>query len=407
MKSFIGIDWSEKHHDVRVHNAHGACLARFQVDHTLPGFQQLHHKLQQLNPQPAHCLVALETHDTLLVDFLGDCGYTLYVLAPSRVARNRGRHRASGAKDDDHDAYVLADLLRTDHRRLLPWRPNSPVVRQLRLRLSAIDDLTGDIVRQHNRLRAYLLRYYPQALSAFQNLQTHIALDFLVAFPTPQAAQALSYEQFYAFCRTQGYHQYRHLPGKYAALIDEAPQADPAIAAASQAQVAPLARRLRTLLVEKTQALQAVETLFSQHEDAPLFDSLPGAGQMLAPKLLVMFGDRRERYPDYTILQGIAGTAPVTRQSGQARWVAFRQACNRSYRRTMQQFARCSITQSVWAAGYYQQAKKRNLSDSHAYRCLANRWVRIIWTLWQRREPYDERQHLRDVHHGRRQLVPA
>jgi transposase len=402
MKSYVGIDWSERQHDVRVQNEAGASVARFRVPHSLAGFQTLAARLRQINPEPANCLVGLETQDNLLVDYLGEEGFTLYVLPPNSVAHNRRRYQSSAAKDDDRDAFVMADVLRTDQGRLRPWRPDSVLVRQLRVHLSGLDDLTGDIVREQNRLRATLLRYYPQALAAFPNLQLGLALHFLEAFPSPAAVAQLSYEAFVAFSKAHGYYHYRHLPGKYAQFLTEVPQGDPALANAYQLRTRDLAQQLRLLCSQKKTRLQQIQALFEQHEDAALFASLPGAGELLAPKLLVMFGDQRTRYPQPMFLPAIAGTAPVTRQSGKAQRVTFRRACNRSYRQTAQQFARCSCTKSVWAAGYLQRCLTRGKSYSHAYRCLANRWLHIIWTLWQRREVYDEEHHLRDVHQQRR-----
>ena len=132
------------------------------------------------------------------------------------------------------------------------------------------------------------------------------------------------------------------------------------------------------------------------------FASLPGAGDLLAPKLLVMFGDHRHHLPSPTIIQALAGTCPVTIRSGQRRSVRFRRACNRSFRLTSQQFAKLSVRQSAWATAYFQNARSRGLSPNHAYRCLANRWLKIIWTLWQRHELYDEAYHLRQIHQQRR-----
>ena len=45
-----------------------------------------------------------------------------------------------------------------------------------------------------------MLRFYPQALDAFEPLKTHFSLRFLRAFPAPAALKALTYEQFAAFC---------------------------------------------------------------------------------------------------------------------------------------------------------------------------------------------------------------
>jgi len=41
-------------------------------------------------------------------------------------------------------------------------------------------------------------------------------------------------------------------------------------------------------------------------------------------------------------------------------------------------------------------------SKSHAYRCLANRWLGIIWKLWQTGQVYDEAYHLQQINEHRR-----
>ncbi|HID52192.1 MAG TPA: hypothetical protein EYP41_09160, partial [Anaerolineae bacterium] len=204
MKILIGIDWSQKHHDVRIHNEAGACLAKLQIPHSLAGFQQLEQQVQQFNPEPTHCLVAIETADNLLVDFLWSRQYCLYVLAPSVVKGNRSRQRASIARTDDSDAALLADILRTDRHTLIPWQPDGELVSQMRLLLSFIDDLTTSITQYSNRLHASLLRYYPQTLAAFKQIGTPLALHFLIAYPTPEAAVNLTYPEFDAFCQQHG-----------------------------------------------------------------------------------------------------------------------------------------------------------------------------------------------------------
>ena len=104
MKTIIGIDWSEKKHCVHFYNEAGALLSRFEIEHSLSGFIQLERRLAKVNPEPTDCLIAIETNNTLLVDFLHSRNYTLYVLAPSLVKHSRERQGSSGAKDDDRDA---------------------------------------------------------------------------------------------------------------------------------------------------------------------------------------------------------------------------------------------------------------------------------------------------------------
>lgn len=52
--------------------------------------------------------------------------------------------------------------------------------------------------------------------------------------------------------------------------------------------------------------------------DYKLFAALPGAGPALAPRLLVAFGERRERFPNAAALQKYAGVAPVTERSARS-----------------------------------------------------------------------------------------
>jgi transposase len=404
MKTLIGIDWSHQRHDVRIHNVKGACLARLTIPHNLNGFQQLQAKIRQFNPDPSNCLVAIETADNLLVDFLWEQGYRLYVLAPSVVKGNRSRQRASAARNDDRDAALLADILRTDRHGLIPWQPDGALVGQMRLLLSFIDDLTASIVQYGNRLRLILCRYYPQAEAAFSNVDVPLCLHFLNAYPTPAAAARLAYAEFQTFCRQHGDRRGDCQARRFAALQQPSPPVAAELLPAFAEQTPWLAHHLLGLVAQKQRAVGQLQTLFGDHPDHAIFASLPGAGDLLAPKLLVMFGDHRSRLPSAALIQALAGTCPVTDQSGQSRRVYFRRACNRSFRLTTQQFAKASVQQSPWAAAYFDRAYQRGMSKSHAYRCLANRWLVIIWTLWQRRQLYDESYHWQQVQRHRQPL---
>lgn len=402
MKSYIGIDWSEKHHNVCILNKAGACLNRFQISHTLDGFQRLEELLARANSDVSACMIAIETDHNSLVDFLWSRGYKLYILPPNQVKSNRGRQRASRAKDDDSDARLLADIIRTDQGRLIPRQADGVLVQQMRSLLSWVDDLTESIKRHRNRLRAILLNYYPQPLAAFGNLTSQYSLKVVAAYPSPAHLSGLTFQHFVTFSRAQGYYHTSRLPGYYAQLREPMPAAPEAVWSALEKQTVFLANQLLTLMEQKQVAISHAQRLFQQHPDAPIFASLPGTGALLGPKLLVMFGEHRSRFPKPTILPAIAGTCPVTVQSGGSHYVRFRWACNHSYRQTVQQFAKCSVRQSVWAAGYFDRALTRGMSRSHAYRCLANRWLHIIWTLWQKQEIYDEAYHMGQVNRYRR-----
>jgi hypothetical protein len=239
-----------------------------------------------------------------------------------------------------------------------------------------------------------LLRYYPAATQVFSSLQVQIALEFLDVYPTPQAAAALTWADFQAFAQKHGYRRPKKLPACFARLQGDFPQASLETVRVYQDEAVQLAQLLLTTVRAKNAAMRTLHTLFQQHPDQAIFASLPGAGDLLAPALLAKFGDDRRRFPIPASIQALAGTCPVTQESGKRKRVYFRRACDREFRHIAQQWAINSLDESAWAHTYWNGIRPHCQSDSHAHRCLANRWLAIAWKLWQSRTPYDEDYHL-------------
>jgi hypothetical protein len=93
----------------------------------------------------------------------------------------------------------------------------------------------------------------------------------------------------------------------------------------------------------------------------------------------------------------LAGTCPVTKSSGRHHSVHFRAACDHDFRWMTQQWAVASVisVKSPWAVAYWHAVRERGHSDSHAYRCVANRWLAVAWKVWQSRQLYDEAVHFK------------
>ena len=395
MQVYTGIDWSENKHDIVFMNQAGVSIAQLTIPHDPDGFLKLDAARATLGVAPQDCAVGLETAHNLLIDFLWSRQYTqVYVIPPSVTKSNRGRFGSSRARTDQSDALLLADIVRTDQSRLQPWHPDSLLTRQIRAKVSLCAFVTRNIVRTSNRLRAVLLRYYPAALQVFSSLRTQIALAFIQTYPTPQAAAALTFDAFHAFAAQQGYKRPDKLRTYFTGLHRPQPQAMPETVLVYQEEAVQLAALLLNLLKVKNSTKRAIKSLFTQHPDAFIFDSLPGAGDLLAPSLLAKFGDDRQRFPAPSGVQALAGTCPVTDESGKHKVIRFRKACDREFRSIAQNWAIASLSESLWANAYWHQVRPRCDSKNHAYRCLANRWLSIAWTLWQKREPYDETYHL-------------
>ena len=395
MPVYIGIDWSENKHDVVFLNEAGAVLAQLTMSHTPDGLLNLEKTRQYAGLSLDECWVALETAHNLVIDFLWSRGYhQVYVIQPSVIKSCRGRYGSSGARNDPKDGRLIADVLRTDQARLQPWRPDSLLTRQIRAKVSLINHLTRNTVRLSNRLRAVLLRYYPAAVEMFSSLTVQTALHFLQSYPTPQSAAQLTFAEFELFAGQHGYRRPQKLAEVFARLERAYPEASTETVLVYQDQVPVLANLLLITVEAKKQALMEVETLFGQHSDQFIFASLPGTGKFLGPALLAKFGDDRQRFPSPASLQALAGTCPVTDQSGKRRLIKFRQGCDREFRQIVQQWGRHSLETSVWANAYWQRVRPQCASDNHAYRCLGNRWLAIAWKLWHTRQAYDEAYHL-------------
>lgn len=398
MTVYIGIDWSEQKHDVVFLNQAGAQLAYICIPHSLAGFQAFDRQRAQLGLRVADCVIGIETAHSLLVDYLISQQYpAVYVLPPNQVHANQGRFRQSGARDDPVDAHLIAEILRTDRGRLRPWQPDALLTRQMRAQVRWILELGRQSVRLSNQLRAVLLRYYPATLQVFASgLSSQILPELILAYPDPASAQALSLADFQTFAKAHRYPQPARLPACFARLqANDPPTAsDATLLYRSQAQ------QLAHLLLETTrtrlQNLAELQQRYHQHPHHDRFASLPKAGELIGPALLAFFGDDPQRFPTAASVQAAAGTAPVTERSGKRCFVHFRLACDKNWRYICQEWARLLVgpDPSPIALSYYHQLRRHAHSESHALRCVANRWLAVAWKVWQSGQPYDLAYHL-------------
>lgn len=396
MKVYLGIDWSEKKHNVCWLNAAGAVIQEGIIPHTPEGFLQLVKICQQLQVEAGEAVIGLETAHNLLIDYLLESQLgPIYVLPPNLVKSNQGRFAQSGAKDDRRDAHLIAEILRTDPGRLHAWQPDSLLTRRIRARVQMLSLLNRTIRQYTSYLRSVLLRYYPAALEVFSGLDQPVTLAFLQCFSTPTAAHALTYAQFTGFLQEHHHTQRQAWPMAFQRLQVDYPIVNQATLELYSTQMLVLVDTLRHLLEQKRATRLALLHDFQQHPDAALYQSLPGAGDLLAPALLSKLGDDRGHFPSPAVLQAVAGTCPVTRRSGRAKSVHFRRACDHDFRHIVQQWAVAALKQNPVAQAYFSQVRPHCRSDNAAYRRLANRLLAVLWRLWQDHIPYDEATHLR------------
>src|SRR5437667_1599388 len=114
---------------------------------------------------------------------------------------------------------------------------------------------------------------------------------------------------------------------------------DPAIVEGESRRARTLVAVIETLRSQIAEYDVRIAELVATHPEASLFGSLPGAGPVLVPRLIVAFGTRRERFESADEVERFSGIAPVTETSGKSKWVHMRRACPQFVRQTFHEFA--------------------------------------------------------------------
>lgn len=393
MPFHAGLDWGGESHAVCVIDAAGGVAARITARHDAAGLADLLAALRRIAP-PAELPVAIERPSGLIVDVLVEAGHPVVPIHPNVVKACRPRYRAAGGKSDPGDAFVLADILRTDGHRFRPLRPASDEIKALRALVRGRGDLVAQRTALANQLRALLEGFWPGAAAIFADIGSPIALAFVRRYPTPDSAARLGTKRLAAFLAAHAYCGRRGADELLARL--RAPPAGLAGEAEADAK-GELARALASLLeplgAEIARLSARIEHAVAELPDGKIVMSFPRAGRICAAGLLAELGDVRERFPTEDQLAAEAGVCPVTHASGKSRGVVFRWACNKKLRAAITCFADNSRHASTWAASIYRSARDRGCKHPHAVRILARAWVRVLWKAWQDRTHYDPARH--------------
>jgi len=394
MSYTVGVDWGATAHAVCVLDQVGAVQLRLECPHSAAGLAELLSRLRRFAP-PSELPVAIERPSGLVVETLLAAGHTVVPIHPNAVKACRPRYRAAGGKSDPGDAYMLADILRTDGHRFAPLRPASDEIKALRALVRGRDDLVATRVALANQLRSLLDGFWPGAAAVFAAVDSPIALAFLARYPSPETARRLGHKRMQAFLA-----QHRYCGRRSADELLERLRAAPA-GQAGQAESDAKGELVRALVASLAGIVDAIRDLTSRIEhavadlpDGRIVMSFPRAGKINAAQILAELGDVRERFPTQDQLAAEAGVCPVTHASGKSRGVTFRWACNHRLRAAITCFADNSRHSSPWAADIYRRARSRGCNHPHATRILARAWVRILWRAWQDRASYDPKRHL-------------
>jgi len=360
--AFVGLDWGDEKHALSLCPAHSSVVERATLEQTPEALANWANALRTRFPS-GQIAVALEQARGALLAGLSQYEHiVLFPVNPKSLARFREALYPSRSKDDPVDGDLLLEMLLKHRAHLRPWQPDTVQTRQLGLLNEQRRNFVDLRTCLTNQLLSHLKAIFPQALElAGEDLGSRMATDFLKKWPTLQAVQKAKPSQL----RTFYYGHNSRSEELIDARLERVSKAvaltkDPALLKAHSLAIEALASQLATLRPWIEQYDRQIAELFCAHPDAFIFESLPGAGPVLAPRLLASLGTDRSRFPGSVELSCYTGIAPVTEQSGKTQyWVHIRWSCPKFIRQSWHEFAYCSIKYSAWAAALYEQYRKK------------------------------------------------
>jgi transposase len=390
MAPTAGIDWASEAHEVCV-SEEGRVNERFSAGHDERGIAALAGRLVGLGVER----VAIERPDGILVERLLAAGLEVLAIHPNQVKAARARFAVAHGKSDRFDAYVLAELARTDAHRFRALVPDGDETKALRALTRAREDLVGARVELANQLRAQLEAFWPGAL-IFSEVDSPIGLAFIGRYPSPAEAKGLGAGRMRAFLERNSYSG-RTDPAELVARMRSAPQGTAGLAEheARRAVVLGLLGALGPIVTEIAKLTAQIREALAAHPDAEIFRPLfRDPRTTICPATLIAeLGDARGRYPTEAAMAADAGMSPVALESGKLRVATFRRACDKRLRLAVATLADSTRHWHPWAKEVYRKARARGQDHPHAIRTLGRAWIRILWRCWRDRVPYDPARH--------------
>jgi len=350
----IGLDRSDRKADLNLIDTRTGNAQKQSVATSPEALHDWLARLRQDHPQE-RVAICLEQPAANLIVFLETYSWiTLYAINPISLQKFRQTFVTSRAKDDGKDAQYLAQLLLNHHDKLKAWQPDDTQTRQLQQlvshRRAVVDERTG----LTNRLKALLKQYFPQALDLCgEDLWRPLATAFLLKWPTLQSLKKAPKESLKEFYYLQGSRSQKLIEQRLERMEKAVPLSEEfALLQSYTLRVQLICQELQLLLKTIDQFDQEIANVFQQHPDREIFEALPGAGPVLAPRLLASMGSERERYARPENLQCLSGVAPVTKQSGNKCSIHRRYLCPKFLKQSFHEYAKESILHSHWAAAY-------------------------------------------------------
>lgn len=312
----------------------------------------------------------------------------LYI--PGRTVHHASQAYRGDGKTDAKDAGIIADQARM-RRDLHPVRAADEIAVGLRLLAARRTDLVCDRTRAFNRLRATLLEYFPALEATFEYATRKGALTLLCKYQTPDGIRRAGSSRITSWLRKQGV----RCPDAVAKTAVAAANAQHT-AVAGQTTAAGLVANLAADIlrlhteIEETDAL--IKARFREHEHAEILLSIPGFGPLLAAEFIAATGGTIAHYENADRLAGIAGVAPVPKDSGRVSGNNHRpKRYDRRLLRACFLSAQSAAVHCPVSRAFYTRKRAEGKNHKQAVLALARRRINVIWALLRDGKPFEQR----------------
>ncbi|MEU8942629.1 IS110 family transposase [Streptomyces goshikiensis] len=315
----------------------------------------------------------------LWIALLVSHGQRLLYIPGRSVHHASGSYRGDG-KTDAKDPYVIADQARM-RRDLQPLQEGSEIAVDLKILTARRLDLSADRTRAINRLRGQMLEYFPALERAFDYSASKAALVVMTGYQTPAALRRIGRARLTAWLKNRK-------------VYNPARIADTAVTAAeaqftgvpgektSARMVHTLAREVMALDEEIAQISAVIEERFREHPAAEVITSMPGIGDMLGAEFIAATGGDMAAFGSPDRLAGVAGLAPVPRDSGK---ISGNMRRPRRYSRRLLRMcymsAQVATRYCPESKLFYERKRAEGKSHKQAVLALARRRLNVLWAL--------------------------
>ncbi|MFD8282431.1 IS110 family transposase [Streptomyces solisilvae] len=315
----------------------------------------------------------------LVIALLTDNGQRVLYIPGRTVHHASGSYRGDG-KTDAKDAFVIADQARM-RRDLQQVHRGDDIAVDLRILTSRRLDLAADRTRAINRLRAQMLECFPALERAFDYKTSKASLVLLTGYQTPAALRRIGKNRLATWLKNR---KVRNSQLVAATAVQAAEAQHTAVAGEklAAAVVAKLAREVMALDEEIAETDALIEGRFRDHPHAEVILSMPGLGPVLGAEFIAHTGGDMSAFGSSDRLAGVAGLAPVPKDSGR---ISGNMRRPRRYcRRLLRVFymsamvaARCCPASKA----FYDRKRAEGKGHQQAVIALARRRLNVLWAL--------------------------